>query len=917
MDSAHYETVAGLPLLATKLHVPAWRPGFVSRPRLVAALERGGGRKLTLVSAGAGFGKTTLLAEWLATTPAGERPVAWVSLDSGDNDPALFWTYVVTALHAARPDAGEQALALLRSPTSPPIASALTVLINELAALQEEVILVLDDLHTVDARPIHEALAFLIDRMPPRLRLAVATRADPPLPLARLRGRGELAELRAADLRFTAEEAGAFFNGMMDLGLSAADIAALDGRTEGWIAGLQLAALSMQGHGDVSGFIRTFAGDHRYVVDYLLEEVLQRQPDDVRDFLLQTAILDRLTGPLCDAVTGQENGSARLEALERGNFFVVPLDDTRRWYRYHHLFGDVLGARLKAVYPNRVTALHQRASAWYERDGSTADAIRHALAGGDVERAADLVELAVPETQRNRQEATLLGWLQSLPDDLFRRRPVLSNAYAGSLMSNGRFDDVEARLDDAERWLDPAATTAEQPATASAGMVVVDEAGFRRLPGSIAVHRAGLALAAGDAAETAFHARRALDLVDEDDHVGYGAAAALVGLASWRDGDLDAAHRSYADGMARFTRAGFIADAVGGVSVLADIRIAQGRLREAMRTYERALQLAAEQGASGLRGSADMHTGMADIYRERNELDTAARRLTTAKELGEGAGFPRHPYRLRVAMARMRDAEGDPDGALQLLHEAERRYTSDFHPDVRPIAAMRARIWIAQGRLDEARAWASDQGLDAADDLSYLREFDHITLARVLLAQAGRDRANRPMLDAIDLLGRLLAAASAGERMGSVLEILVVQALALAARGDVPRALMPLGRALRLAEPEGYVRLFVDEGEAMRTLLRHAVAGGVNAAYAHRLLSAFGMEASPTARTAAELAEPLTPREIEVLRLIAAGLRNEEIADQLFVGLSTVKRHIANAYGKLQVTHRTEAVARATELGLL
>src|SRR5829696_315827 len=846
MVSTHVETAAGIPLLATKLHVPAWRPGFVSRPRLVAALERGGGRKLTLVSAGAGFGKTTLLAEWLTTTPAGERPIAWVSLDPDDNDPARFWTYVITALHAARPGAGEHALALLRAPSPPPIASVLTLLINELAALEEEVVLVLDDLHVIDARPIHDALAFLIDHLPPRLRLVVATRADPPLPLARLRGRGDLAEVRAADLRFTAEEEAAFFNEMMDLELSATDIAALDGRTEGWIAGLQLAALSLQGHQDVSGFIRTFAGDHRYVVDYLLEEVLHRLPDSVRDFLLQTAILDRLAGSLCDAVTGQEDGSARLETLERGNFFVVPLDDTRRWYRYHHLFGDVLRARLLAEHPERVATLHRRASAWFERYGSTTDAIRHALAAGDVEHAADLIELAAPETRRHRQEATLLGWLQSLPDELLRRRPVLSNAYAGTLMSNGKFDGVESRLDDAERWLDATAETTEQSAAASTEMVVVAEGDFRRLPGSIAVHRAGLALAAGDLAGTVRHARRALDVIAEDDFAGHGAAAALLGLASWTSGDLEVAHRSYADGMASLQRQGYIADVVGGVSALADIRITQGRLREAMRTYQRALQLAAEQDASGLRGTADMHTGMADLYREWNELDAATQHLTTARELGEGAGFPRHPYRWRVAMARMLEVQGDVDGALELLQEAERRYVSDFHPNVRPIAAMTARIWIAQGQLGDAFTWARGRDLSAEDELSYLREFEHVTLARALIARYRNDRGERSIHEATELLTRLLDAAERGERTGIVIEILMLQARAQEAQGNVPGALVPLARALALAEPEGYARVFVDEGAPMARLLSEAHTRGLLPDSAGRLSAMFdaGLPAS-------------------------------------------------------------------------
>jgi LuxR family maltose regulon positive regulatory protein len=894
----------------------------VSRPRLIARLDQGAERKLTLVCAPAGFGKTTLLAEWLARFTASERRAAWVSLDPGDNDPARFWAYVVAALQTIRPGIGANALSLVQSPQPPPIESVLATLINELAALEDDVALVLDDLHVIDAQPIQAAIAFLLEHLPPTTRLVIATREDPPLSLARLRARDQLSELRAADLRFSASEAAEFLNEVMGLNLSAADVAALEERTEGWIAGLQLAALSMRGREDIPGFVRAFAGTHRYIVDYLVDEVLQRQPAPVRRFLLQTAILDRLHGPLCDAVTGQEDGIARLEALERGNFLVVPLDDTRHWYRYHHLFADVLRAHLLAEQPDLVPTLHRRASAWYEHHGSASDAIRHALAAKDFARAADLVELASPAMRRTREEATLLGWLRALPDEVLRCRPVLSNLYAGVLLQCGELETVDARLQDAERWLE---TTdgGEFPGAATTQMVVVDEGEFRHLPGMIAVHRAGHALARGDVVATVHHARRALNLIAEDDHLGRGAAAALQGLASWTSGDLEAAYRSYADGMESLRKAGYIADTIGGVIALADIRIAQGRIREAMDAYERALRLATEQGPPVMRGTADMHVGLAELHRERNDLDAARQHLLRSKELGESAGFPQYPYRWRVAMARIREAEGDPDGALELLDEAERRYVSDFYPNVRPIAALKARIWVVQGRLDDALGWARQQRLSAEDDLSYLREFEHVTLARVLLAHAKSDRDDRSIRQAIGLLERLLEAAQAGERTGSVIEILVVQALALAAQGDVPRALVPLERALTLAEPEGYVRLFVDEGEAMRTLLRHAAAGGTATAtaYAHRLLSSFDMPTQPTsrpARAAADaLAEPLTAREVEVLRLIGAGLRNQEIADRLFVSLPTVKRHIANAYGKLGVTHRTEAIARANELKVL
>src|SRR5438067_1967373 len=492
------------PILATKLYLPRLRPNVVSRPRLLERLNEGLHRKLTLISAPAGFGKTTLVSEWVEGIERPRARTAWLSLDEGDNDPARFLAYLVAALQTIAATLGEGVLGLLQSSQPPPPEAILTALLNEITTLPDNFVLVLDDYHVIDAKPVDMALTYLVEHLPPQMHLVIATREDPQLPLARLRARSHLTELRAADLRFTASEAAAFLNQVMGLSLSAADIARLSGRTEGWIAGLQLAALSMQGHQDVAGFIRAFAGDHRYIVDYLVGEVLERQPAPVRSFLLQTSILDRLSGPLCDAVTGQEEGNARLETLERGNFFVVPLDDKRHWYRYHHLFADVLSAHLLAEQPEQVATLHRHASAWYEQHGSTADAIRHALAAKDFARAAGLVELAVPAMGRSRQETTVLGWLKALPDQLVRARPVLSVHYAGTLLLCGELEGVEARLRDAERWLDMKAGMGELALAASASsaeMVVVDEEEFRRLPASIAIYRAARALALGDVAD--------------------------------------------------------------------------------------------------------------------------------------------------------------------------------------------------------------------------------------------------------------------------------------------------------------------------------------------------------------------------------------------------------------------------------
>ncbi|QJY48999.1 LuxR C-terminal-related transcriptional regulator [Pseudonocardia broussonetiae] len=899
------------PLLQTKLHLPRGRHGLVARPRLIERLTRGSGSVLTLVSAPAGFGKTTLLTEWIA---ADGRPAGWLSLDRRDNDPTTFWTYVITALRMVAPQVGAAALALLESPRTP-VEDVLATLLNDLSTVPDDVVLVLDDYHVIDAHEVHESMGFLLEHLPPQLHIVIAGRADPALPLARMRVRGELVEVRAVDLRFTPDEAAAYLTGVMGLALTAHDVSTLEGRTEGWIAALQLAALSMQGRDDVAGFIAGFAGDDRYIVDYLAEEVLARQPDHLHRFLLQTSALERLSGPLCDAVTGQDGGHGVLAALERANLFLVPLDHRRRWYRYHHLFADVLRAHLQGEQPDSVHELHLRASSWYEQNGERSEAIRHAMAGEDFERAADLVELAIPATLQGRRETTLRRWLEALPEALVQHRPVLSNGFAGSLMSTGEIEGVEAHLLDAERWLDT--TTAGQGSDApSAGMVVVDDQAARRLPGAIAVHRAGQALLVGDPAATRTHARRALDLVDEDDHVARGAADALLGLACWTSGDLVAAHRWYTDAMASLGKAGYLSDVIGCAVVLADIRIAQGRLREAMSTYERGLQVSTEQAGPVLRGVADMHVGMSALLRERDDLESAMRHLSTSRDLGEHVGLPRNRYRWRVAMAGVRESEGDLGSALDLLDEAERLYVSDFHPDVRPVPALRARLWIAQGRLGEALDWARAQGLSVEDDLSYLREFEHITLARALLARYESEGAERSHDEAVRLLGRLLRAAEDGDRTGSVIEITVLQALALGMRGDVPAALAPLERALMLAEPEGHVRILVDEGPPMAVLLRAAAKRRIAPNHVRRLLTASGATQDRTTPGQVVI-EPLSERELDVLRLLATDLGGPDIARRLIVSLNTVRTHTRNIYAKLGVNNRRAAVHRAEELELL
>ena len=905
------------PILATKLYVPRPQHEVVLRPRLIERLNEGLHRKLILISAPAGSGKTTLVGEWATGF---DRPAAWLSLDKGDSDPARFLTYLVAASQTIEANIGEGVLGALRSPQPPPSESILTVLLNEIDTVPDEFVLVLDDYHVIDAREVDDALAFLLDHLPPRMHLVIITREDPNLPLARLRVRGQLAELRAADLRFTPSEAAEFLRGVMGLKLSAEDIAALETRTEGWIAGLQLAAISMRGREDATGFIKSFAGSHHFVLDYLVEEVLGQQSEDVQIFLLRTSILDRLCGPLCDAVLfdSSTSGQDTLEYLEHSNLFLVTLDDDRHWYRYHHLFAELLRQRLHQNGDDGVAELHVRASQWYEANGLETEAIQHALIAEDFERAAGLVEMAWPAMDGRFQAAAWLAWVKTLPDELVRARPVLSVGYAWALLGGGELEAGEARLLDAERWLEASADIGGLPEGPSSGMVVVDEEQFRFLPASIASARAYHALALGDVPGTAEYARRALDLLPREDHTRRGQAAALLGLAYWTSGDLEAAHQALADAMANFRMAGNLHFAISGTYGLADIRIDQGRLRDAVRTYEDALQLAEEQGEPALRGTAELYLGLSGLYLERGDLEAARQHLLKSEELGEHAALPNWPFRRCVATARMAEAQGEFDDALDLLNEAQWLYHRTPVPDVRPVAAFKTRVWVAQGRLAEALEWAREQGLSAHDDLSYLREFEHITLARVLLSQYKSDREERPMLEAMRLLERLLEAAEAGERTGRAIEILVLQALAHEAQGDIRAALGPLQRSLALAEPEGYVRIFVDEGTPMARLLSEAAARGITPDYTGKLLAAFEAEAHKGEdKSDSSLVEPLSQREFEVLQLIAHGLSNREIGERLFLALDTVKGHNRRIFGKLSVGRRTEAVAKARSLGIL
>ncbi|QHK20249.1 helix-turn-helix transcriptional regulator [Pseudarthrobacter psychrotolerans] len=933
-------------MMATKLYVPAPRRGFVVRPRLREKLRLGADSGLTLLSAPAGFGKTALLADWFGEAAGQDRCVAWLSLDPADSEPASFWTCVVTSLQSAVPGVGSSALELI---ASPPLATELllTALVNDLAAVPKDVWLVLDDYHAVDSRDIGTGMAYFVEHLPPRVHVVVSTRSDPELPLSRWRVRGELVEIRAADLRFTPDETAAYLNDVAGLDLAAGQVSTLDQRTEGWIAALQLAALSLKGRDDAAGFIERFAGDHRYIVDYLVEEVLQHQTEAVRSFLLQTAVLDRLTGPLCDAVTGREDGSSTLAALERANLFVIPLDDQREWYRYHHLFADVLRGRLLSEQPGQIPLLHQRASRWHESQDHTEDAVRHALAGQDFDRAAHLVELAVPMLRRSRQDAVLFGWLKELPDADIRRSPVLSVFYAGFLLVSGDLPGVESRLADAERAL--AAVPALADAEGALAAVpdgptppLADTEEVQTVPATIAVYRAAVAQAGGDVGGTAAHARHALVLAGPEDHLARGAASGFLGLAAWADGDVPGALQTFTQAVASLHAAGNLVDELSSTVVLADMWLASGRPGEARRLYDNALQLADARGDSMVRASSELHVGLSEICRQAGDLSGANRHLEAAAVFVERGPMTESRYRWFVAMGLVAQDEGSPERAISYLDQAEQLFRPGFFPEVRPIPAIKARVWVRQGNLAEATGWANARGISVTDAASYMNEYSHLTLVRLLIAQQRAHPDTGAATGAVELLDRFLALATASGRAGSVVEIRMLQALAHDALGERRQALESLRSALAdPPEPEEYVRLFLDEGPPMVELLREAMRDATREAAreathddgaavrvrdrARRLLT-LGEPPQPSPpqpkpsrpgeRPPSDV-DPLSERELQVLRLLDSELSGPEIARQLFISHNTLRTHTKHIFTKLGVTSRRAAVRRARDRGLM
>jgi len=886
-------------ILTTKLHVPPVHPRSVPRPRLLRRLDGSTTHKLTLLSAPAGFGKTALLSQWVARH---SQRVAWLALSASDNDPVRFLAYVVTALQGVEAEIGESVLRALLSPQPPPLEGALTALINEIAASHAACTLILDDYHVITAQAIHDALAFLLDHMPPTLHLTVATRADPPLPLARLRAQGQLIELRASDLSFTVEEADAFLNQGMGLALTSEQVALLEARTEGWIAGLHMVALSMEGRKDISAFIHAFTGSDRYIMDYLLEEVFQRQREEVRTFLLRTSILERMTGTLCDALIGLSEGSSQtiLEELERANLFIVPLDNERRWYRYHYLFADLLRARLSQTCPALEPDLHRRASEWFERNGLPTEAIDHSIAAGDLERAADLIAQNAEATLMRGELATFLRWTEALPDELIRAQPTLCLLRAWlDILSGQSLGTVEA-------WLQSAGTS--------------DVA----IAGGVTALHALMAASQGNASRTIELSTRALEQLPENQRFLRGATAWLLHasqLASNVDADDD---QGFAEVLAMSRAAGNIAVAIMAECSQAEWLMRRGQLRRAARAYTRALELATDSHGQRLPLAGQALVGLGELAREWNDLSTAARHLQEGIHLSEEWAEVA-PFDACISLARVRQAEGDEAGAAESIRKAEelaQRFDITELDDL-VLAMFRARLWIAQGNLASAHRWAEKRDLyqyinsplkEQTDDPyeHRLRKYELLVLARLLIAEGRPGEASK-------LLKPLVPIAKWRGRPGLLIEIHILQALASQALGDTRQAMTSLRRALALAEPEGYTRLFLDEGTPMIQLLRKLVRHDATATYAHKLLGALGPEAADKRKhdSVGFLTEPLSARELEILRLLRTHLTSTEMADELCISVNTVRYHIKNIYSKLGVHSRSEAAQRARELGLL
>jgi len=919
------------PVLVTKLFIPAARPELVPRPRLTEQLRAGLDRKLTLISAPAGFGKTTLVAKLLKNiqgeSPTGNQSyqIAWLSLDENDNDDTRFLIYFVTALNqldGMKTTVGNEALGLLQSPQPPPAETILTSLINEIAAIPDKIIFILDDFHLIETQSIYDALGFVLENLPPQLHLVIATREDPLLPLSRLRARNQLTELRAADLRFTSSETAEFLNQVMGLNLLPDDIAALEKRTEGWIAGLQLAAISLQGNADTSRLIRSFTGSNRLVLDYLIEEVLEQQSKSVQEFLLQTSMLNRLTGSLCDVLTGQDNGQQVLETLERANLFIVPLDNERRWYRYHHLFADLLSQRLNQIHPDQVKLLHQQACKWYKQHGYMDEAIEHALIIQDFDCAVHLIEEYVDTLWQQGAHRKLPRLFASVPIELILAKPQLCVYQAWYAFISGQQELTERCLQIAEHALSTHTDNLTQ-----SGMQEQDSptaSKMSQLQGRISAIRAFIASFQGNVTELIHHAHQALETLPEQDRNWRSITAITLGDVYGFKGNMTAAYEARLEAYKASKAAGDIYNTMLASSKLTITMIEQGRLQNTIEFCQDQIQTAAEFGFSKSPLCGFLWVLLGETYAELNELDQGLDLALTGINITEQTGNLVFVGWGHISLIRILFSRGDYAAVEENIQKIKSMSQDSNVPAwiVGLMATWQVRLWLAQGKLEAAYQWVKTRDLSTniesppLQEIDYFSLFEYIALARILIAQDKLD-------ESIRLLQHLLLTADKGNRIASMLEILILQALAFQKQGETDQSMLALERSLKLAESQGFIRIFVDEGSPMARLLYEALSREIAPDYVQQLLRAFPAEEPEKTGSLkpqgsdSELIEPLSERELEILQLIAEGLSNPEIGARLYLSLNTVKAHTRNIYGKLGVNSRTQAAARARALGLL
>jgi LuxR family maltose regulon positive regulatory protein len=888
-------------LLRTKLFIPRPRKNLVSRPRLVDCLNAGLDKKLTLIAAPAGFGKTTLLSEWIPQSP---RCVIWLSLDEGDNDPSRFWTYFIASLQSLSPQLGENALALLQSSQAPPIPSILTVLINEITAFEEMFAIVLDDYYTIDSQSIHQSLTFIIDHIPGNMHILMTTRVDPPLSVARLRARDQLTEIRAHDLRFSADEAAAFLTQVMGLELSVEQVARLEARTEGWIAGLQIAALSMQGRDDLSEFIRMFSGSHRHILGYLADEVLNRQPKQVLDFLLYTSILDQLCGPLCDAVTEGENGQTLLESLEHSNMFILPMDEEGKWFRYHHLFAEVLQARLKATQPERLPELHRRASQWLETSGRAAEAIDHAISGKDFPRAARLIAGLIQSYNNRGAGATLIRWIDQLPEALVFENADLFSHKGWLLYLAGRSNEAKDHADKARTYI-----TVDTPLAARGRLAYLDSQ---------------LAIARGDMSAVQAFALEAIEMIGEKDVFFKILALMTIASVQTMAGNTKDAIGHLREAARIGERSGQPFPTLTAHAKLANQLNLQGSLQEARVICQHAMSLYLDSSGQPSPISSIAFVEAAKLAYEEDDMAALEQYLRVAIRLEAALSIPGLSFEINFIQTLFEGAQGNLESALDLARRgranAEQMGLKGY---IAVFTALEVDLLLRLKEVTAFKEWIASAGSTFARCDQLLNMYGSIVYARFLIHQ-------RDLSTAAELITRMEEAARQSNYVRPLLTLLSLKALMYRWQGDSAQAHTSLEEALHLAMPQKYRRAFIDEGEPMRVLLldyQSIVKQRLGTldhnetiealAYLDRLLAAFPSPTDPGAPGHGMLPEPLSDRELDILRLIATGRSNQEIAEMLVIALSTVKTHINNLYGKLGTNRRTAAIAIAREQGLL